>query len=158
MIKAAYSKTETMRLLALENERPVGLVQGHYRKKRGYARFLTIGGVYGNGPLTILNGERGTYVIRCLLNALEKSAVSETREVMDYLSATRSHQRFVLMGICSGAKASFKTACCDPRVIGAVLINAGGHLHDETNDTFNYFIRNRRLKEKHMTNSTVGNN
>jgi dienelactone hydrolase len=74
-----------------------------------------------------------------------KSTVSETQEAVDYLSAARGTERFVLMGICSGAKASFKTACCDPRVVGAVLINARNHLHDDTNDELSSFIRDRTL-------------
>jgi len=74
-----------------------------------------------------------------------KSVVSETQEAMDYLSVARGSERFVLMGICSGAKISFKTACCDSRVVGAVLINAQNHLHDDTNDELSSFIRNRTL-------------
>jgi hypothetical protein len=74
-----------------------------------------------------------------------QSSVSETQEAMDYLSAARGSQRFVLMGICSGATASFKTACCDPRVVGAVLINAGGHLHDDTDDELSSFIKDEVL-------------
>jgi len=69
----------------------------------------------------------------------------ETQEAMDCLSAAKGSMRFVLMGICSGAKVSFRTACCDRRVVGAVLINAGGHLHDETNDELSSFIRDRAL-------------
>jgi hypothetical protein len=36
----------------------------------------------------------------------------------------------VLMGICSGAVFSYRMATTDPRIVGAVLINAWGHLHD----------------------------
>ena len=54
----------------------------------------------------------------------EKSAVSETQQGMDFLSATRGIERFVLIGICSGADISFQAACRDPRVVGAVPINA----------------------------------
>ena len=73
-----------------------------------------------------------------------KSAVSETQEAMNYLGAARDSQRFVLTGICSGATVSFHTARCDPRVVGAVLINPWGHLHDDT-DEWNAAIRNRAL-------------
>lgn len=58
---------------------------------------------------------------------LERSAVGETREAMDWLTATGRGDRFVLMAICSGAGFSFRTACADPRVIGVSLINAAGH-------------------------------
>ena len=74
-----------------------------------------------------------------------KSAVSETQEAADCLREEKGSQRFVLIGICSGAKTSLQTACCDSRVIGAVLINAGGHLHDETNDELSSFIKNEVL-------------
>jgi len=42
---------------------------------------------------------------------------------MDELSACTGVQRFVLMGICTGASASFGTALVDSRVAGAALIN-----------------------------------
>ncbi len=58
-----------------------------------------------------------------------KSVIVETREAMDLLARTRGIERFVLIGICSGAICSYITAREDPRVIGAVLINAQGHLH-----------------------------
>jgi hypothetical protein len=48
------------------------------------------------------------------------------------------------MGMCSGATISFKTACCDPRVVGAVLVNARMHLHP-MNDELHAYIRNRAL-------------
>ena len=53
----------------------------------------------------------------------EKSAIQETQDAMEFLKATRGTQHFVLLGGCSGAQISFETACCDARVIGAVLIN-----------------------------------
>lgn len=74
-----------------------------------------------------------------------KSAISETQEAMNYLGATRGNQQFILMGICSGAKISFRTACCDPRVVGAVLINARGHLHDESDEALSAVIKHRAL-------------
>ncbi len=85
MKKMAYQGTETIRLLALENEHPVGLVQGHYKKKRGYGRFLTIGGVYGSGPLTILKGKERSTVVKMLLEGLERKA-AESRIVEAYVT------------------------------------------------------------------------
>jgi pimeloyl-ACP methyl ester carboxylesterase len=52
-----------------------------------------------------------------------KSTVDETQEAMNLLSATRGAVRFVLLGFCSGAVVAFQSACCDPRVVGAILIN-----------------------------------
>jgi len=75
MKKMAYPRTETLRLLALESEHPVGVVQGYYKKRRGYGRFLTVGGVYGNGPLTTLKGKEEASVARELLEALERKAI-----------------------------------------------------------------------------------
>jgi pimeloyl-ACP methyl ester carboxylesterase len=74
----------------------------------------------------------------------DKSAVSETQEAMDYLHAARGINQFVLMGICSGAAISYRTALCDSRVVGAVLINARGHLHDDHEELGSY-LRNRTL-------------
>jgi pimeloyl-ACP methyl ester carboxylesterase len=56
----------------------------------------------------------------------DKSAVSETQEAMNWLSAAKGSERFVLIGLCSGARVALRTACSDPRVVGAVLINAQG--------------------------------
>jgi len=52
-----------------------------------------------------------------------KSAVAETRSAMDFLAQTRGIEQFILLGGCSGAKVAFDTACCDTRVLGALLIN-----------------------------------
>lgn len=53
----------------------------------------------------------------------EKSAIRETREAMDFLTATWGIRRFALLGLCSGADYAFSAACHDPRVIGLVLID-----------------------------------
>jgi pimeloyl-ACP methyl ester carboxylesterase len=74
----------------------------------------------------------------------EKSAVDETREAMECIHEATGTEKFVLMGMCSGATISFKTACRDPRVVGAVLINARMHLHP-MNDELHDYIRNRAL-------------
>ena len=59
---------------------------------------------------------------------------AEVQEAMDSLQETYGAQRFGLMGICLGATLSFKAACEDPRVVGAVLVNPQDHLHDSAND------------------------
>jgi pimeloyl-ACP methyl ester carboxylesterase len=46
----------------------------------------------------------------------------EPREAMDAL-AQRGFQRFILVGLCSGAYSAFHVACEDPRVAAAVMIN-----------------------------------
>lgn len=48
----------------------------------------------------------------------EASAVEETTEAMDYLARSRGAERFVLVGLCSGADAGFYTAQRDARVVG----------------------------------------
>jgi pimeloyl-ACP methyl ester carboxylesterase len=73
------------------------------------------------------------------------SAVLETQEAMNYLQATRGIEQFILTGICSGAVVSFRTAGCDRRVRGAVLINARGHLHDSMDGELSSHIRSRAL-------------
>lgn len=73
-----------------------------------------------------------------------KSAVFEAQEAMDHLHAVRSIDHFVLIGICSGAAVSYKLACSDARVVGAVLINARGHLHGDDEELRTY-LRNRSL-------------
>jgi pimeloyl-ACP methyl ester carboxylesterase len=74
----------------------------------------------------------------------EKSALAETQEAMDCIHETMGAERFVLMGMCSGATVAFNTACSDPRVVGGILINARMHLqgmHGELGSS----IRNRTL-------------
>jgi hypothetical protein len=56
-----------------------------------------------------------------------ESTIVEAREAMDFLQRTRGLQRFVLMGLCSGAVNSFHTAHVDPRAIGVVLLDPWGY-------------------------------
>src|SRR5437762_6202811 len=53
----------------------------------------------------------------------EKGAVSDARQAMDVLQSEKGIDQFILLGGCSGAVISLETACQDPRVIGAILIN-----------------------------------
>jgi pimeloyl-ACP methyl ester carboxylesterase len=76
--------------------------------------------------------------------AFDKSAISETQEAMHYLQAATGSTQFILIGLCSGANASFRTACGDPSVVGAVLLNPRGHLH-ETNEALAASLRRRTL-------------
>ena len=75
----------------------------------------------------------------------EKSAVLETQEAMDYLQAARGVERFLLLGLCGGAAISLKTAGCDPRVVGTVLINFRGY-HDEWSEELRSHLRERDLR------------
>lgn len=50
-------------------------------------------------------------------------AIDDSRRAMDFLALRRGTQRFVLMGLCSGAYVSYRTALSDPRVTGIALIN-----------------------------------
>lgn len=54
----------------------------------------------------------------------EEGAVQDIKEAMNSLSEKHGIQEFVLMGICSGARHSFRVACEDSRVTGAVAIEA----------------------------------
>ncbi len=58
-----------------------------------------------------------------------ESVALETREAMDFLQKSRGVRSFVPIGICSGAINAFTAARSDPRVVGAVLVNAQMHLH-----------------------------
>ena len=73
-----------------------------------------------------------------------QSVVVETKEAMDLLAATRGIESFVLAGICSGATSSLLTAREDERVVGAVIINAQGHLHGRDLELEDY-LRARTL-------------
>jgi pimeloyl-ACP methyl ester carboxylesterase len=74
-----------------------------------------------------------------------RSSVAETQQAMDYLAAVRGIERFVLVGICSGAWVSLRTASIDPRVVGAVLINARNHLHDRNDENLGTELERRTL-------------
>ena len=81
---------------------------------------------------------------------LERSAVAETQEAMNWLSTARRVDTFVLMAVCSGAGFSFRTACADRRVVGVSLINAAGHrwgTSDELNRTLmHHYLRMLRSR------------
>lgn len=54
----------------------------------------------------------------------EQSAVLETREAMDRIQRVTGTQRFVLMGLCSGADMAHATALEDTRVVGLHVVDA----------------------------------
>lgn len=53
---------------------------------------------------------------------LERAAF-ETREAMDFLMRSEGAERFVVVGLCTGANIAFDVARCDSRIVGAVLVN-----------------------------------
>jgi hypothetical protein len=54
----------------------------------------------------------------------EESAIVETREAMDYLARRKGVNRFILIGLCSGADMAHETAVVDDRVAGLMLLDA----------------------------------
>jgi alpha-beta hydrolase superfamily lysophospholipase len=52
-----------------------------------------------------------------------KDAIADVQAAMAFLERFRRIDRFVLVGLCSGAYVAFHTALADPRVVGEVLIN-----------------------------------
>ena len=71
-------------------------------------------------------------------------AVRDTREVMNDLQSSEGIDRFVLLGLCSGADISFRTVLQDQRVTGAVLINPQGF--DLSNEWTTHVRRRSRLR------------
>lgn len=79
----------------------------------------------------------------------EESSVQETRDAMDYLAETRGYNRFLLAGICTGAVASYHTALADPRVLGALMINAQGLL-DLSDEETRAYLANRKAGQHYV--------
>jgi pimeloyl-ACP methyl ester carboxylesterase len=57
---------------------------------------------------------------------VEQFTIDDIIQAMDYLTATCNSQQFILMGHCSGAYHSFRTAVQDPRVVRVVMMNPDG--------------------------------
>lgn len=69
----------------------------------------------------------------------DSRAVKDVAEAMDCLAKERGSQSFLLIGICSGAVRALNTACADPRVAGAALVNPQGF-----DDTLDSYVQSRR--------------
>jgi pimeloyl-ACP methyl ester carboxylesterase len=82
----------------------------------------------------------------------EQSAVLETREVMNALAQSRKVERFVLIGLCSGAVTAFDTALQDERVAGILMINPWGF--DQSTE-WNEYVANRGRARKYWTRSLL---
>lgn len=55
------------------------------------------------------------------------SAVADVREVMDHLSKLYDTDRFVAIGLCSGADNGFQASVVDERLVGAVFLDGYGY-------------------------------
>lgn len=73
-----------------------------------------------------------------------KSTLDETQQAMNHLNLTRGIDRFILIGICSGAGIALQTAGIDARVVGVVPINCRGYLSGPASGS-NTAVRNRAL-------------
>jgi pimeloyl-ACP methyl ester carboxylesterase len=73
-----------------------------------------------------------------------QSSLLDTKAAMDFLSATTGARKFVTAGLCSGAFAAVNAAMHDPRVRGAIVINAQT-LQDGDQNEFQAFAFNRSV-------------
>jgi pimeloyl-ACP methyl ester carboxylesterase len=73
-------------------------------------------------------------------SSFEESSLVEAREAMDALQESRGIERFVLIGLCSGAVTAFDTAGVDDRVVGVVMINPQGF---DLSPEWNNYVVNR---------------
>jgi pimeloyl-ACP methyl ester carboxylesterase len=88
--------------------------------------------------------------------SLEEGALEETREAMDLMARTRGTERFLLIGLCSGADSSFQAAKADPRVAGVVLIDGFAY---RTPSFWRRYYQERVLnvdKWKHLISMRLG--
>jgi pimeloyl-ACP methyl ester carboxylesterase len=80
----------------------------------------------------------------------EESSLAEAREAMDALQESRGIERFVLIGLCSGAVTAFDAAGVDDRVVGVVMINPQGF---DLNAEWNNYVVNRGDARRYWTQS-----
>ena len=76
-----------------------------------------------------------------------KSVILETQEAMDFVHSAKGIQRFILLGICSGATNSFEVARRDPRVRGIILINPAGGFDRSAKAELAHYFGNRKKAE-----------
>lgn len=69
--------------------------------------------------------------------------VGEAQQAMDDMAAACGTTHFVVLGLCTGADIALQVACQDPRVLGAVLINAQGDQLG-TSDAVNAYVTQRK--------------
>jgi pimeloyl-ACP methyl ester carboxylesterase len=82
--------------------------------RRGFSslRFDLTG--VGDSPVTVGVVEGHPY---------SPSFVNDVRAAMDHLQRAYGFERFVTIGLCSGAYLGFHASIADPRIVGAILIN-----------------------------------
>jgi pimeloyl-ACP methyl ester carboxylesterase len=83
-------------------------------------------------------------------SSFEESSLVEAREAMDALQDSRGIDRFILIGLCSGAVTAFDAAGVDDRVVGVVMINPQGF--DQSPEWNNYIV-NRGDARRYWTQS-----
>ena len=77
----------------------------------------------------------------------DKSIILETQKAMDLVHSATGIQRFILLGICTGAMNSFEVARIDPRVQGIALINpAGGFDRSARAELTDYFGKRQQAQ------------
>jgi alpha-beta hydrolase superfamily lysophospholipase len=82
--------------------------------------------------------------------SFEQSSLAEAREAMDAVHESRGIDRFVLIGLCSGAVTAFDTAGVDDRVVGVVMINPQGF---DLSPEWNNYVINRGDARRYWTQS-----
>jgi hypothetical protein len=80
------------------------------------------------------SGLGDSLVQRSALSVQERN-VAEVREAMDFLQQTRGADRFVLIGLCTGADTAHRSAVADERVCGIVMLDGYSYI------TLRYFVR-----------------
>ena len=80
----------------------------------------------------------------------EVSSIQEARAAMDWMQESRGIDRFVLIGLCSGAVTAFDAAGVDARVAGVVMINPQGF---DQNPEWNSYIASRGDARRYWTRS-----
>jgi pimeloyl-ACP methyl ester carboxylesterase len=83
-------------------------------------------------------------------SSFDESSRAEAREAMDAVQESRGIDRFVLIGLCSGAVTAFDTAGVDDRVVGVVMINPQGF---DLSPEWNNYIVNRGDARRYWTQS-----
>jgi pimeloyl-ACP methyl ester carboxylesterase len=82
--------------------------------KRGYRGLRFDVGGLGDSALAPGEPPRSLYA---------DASVADVRAAMDALERTHGAERFVVVGLCSGAYLGFHAAISDPRIVGQVLLN-----------------------------------
>jgi pimeloyl-ACP methyl ester carboxylesterase len=67
-----------------------------------------------------------------------RSSVEETQDAISFMEDACGAERVVLMGICTGALVSYRTALVDKRVSGTLMINAQGFIPEVVNEISQY--------------------